>query len=63
MKEKATNMISKDYTLFAAPSILDHKAYCSLNGKADPGAKDSEKWMEEIGVFVGSLSSILLDVK
>lgn len=36
-------MISKDYTWFAAPSILDHKAYCSLNGKADPRAKDSEK--------------------
>lgn len=56
-------MISKDYTLFAVPSILDHKAYCSLSGKADGRAKDSEKWMEEIGLLLGSLSSVLLDVK
>ena len=56
-------MINKDYTLFAAPSISDHKADWSLNGKADPRAKDSEKWMEETGLLVGSLSSILLDVK
>lgn len=56
-------MISKDYTWFAAPNILDHQAYCFLNGKADPRAKDSEKRMEEIVLLVDSLSSILSDVK
>lgn len=43
LKKKATNMISKDYTLFGVPSILGHKAYCSLNAKADPRAKISGK--------------------
>lgn len=41
-KESYYNMISKDCT-FAVPSILGHKAYCSLNPKDDPRAKNSGK--------------------
>lgn len=49
-KKKATNMISKVVTLFAGPSTLDHRAYWSLNGKAESRAKHGEKLMES---FVG----------
>lgn len=43
-------MINKVVTYFAGPSVLNHRAYCSLNGKADSRAKHGEKLMES---FVG----------